>query len=67
MDATLLNPVAVTLLPDATKDVFATVLLEESWLKDANPIEATASLPEADTPHPKHNREVPVRVMIAFA
>ena len=67
MDATLLYPVAVTLLPDATKEVFATVMSEASWPKDANPIEATASFPEADTRHPTHVREVPVAVMVELA
>ena len=42
-------------------------MLEESWPKDAKPIEATASLPEADTRHPTHVREVPVAVMVELA
>ena len=67
MDARLLYPVAVTLLPDAAKVVFARVTLEVSWLKDANPIDATASPPEADTRHPTHVREVSVAVMVELA
>ena len=66
-EVTLLSPVAVTLLPDATKEVFATLMLEESWLKDANPIDATASLPEADTRLPTQVTEVAVAVKIVSA
>ena len=64
MVATLLNPAVVTSLPDATKEVFATVTFEERWLKDTNPIDVTASFPEADTRHPTHVSEVPVAVMV---
>ena len=64
IDATLLNPVAVMSLPDAAKVVFAAVMFDESWLKDAKPNDATASLPEADTRHPTQAREVPVAMMV---